>query len=368
MGAIFLAQWRQLARSPWAFLAMTAMTLLLAAVMGQQATSTLIVTVLPDAELNAAHTDAWLERLSGSQAFRFEVGDEKKALDRLRSGGSGLVLRLGTDSWRVLTAGENESAAALANFVARTYREQLTVQRAASGGNDDELAERVADELRRPALTVHTVTASSASDFAYDGRVQAAFGMGLFFVMFTILFGVNNLLEERRLGLWDRVIVSPVSKAGMYGGHVTFTFLSGLLQLVLVFALFRVAFGVSTGPNLAAALLVLATFALAITALGMVLAGLVANAAQMNIVIPIVAVSSAMIGGAFWPIEIVTNPVLLALSKVLPLRPAMDALKGLAYHGWGFSGVLGAVGYLAAFALVCMVVGVWLVDRRAADA
>lgn len=366
MGAIFRAQWQQLARAPWGFLAMTAMTLLLGAVVGQQATSTLLVTVLPDADLTTEQVDAWLDHFGTSQTFKFEVGEEAKALDGLRSGGSGLVLRLGADSWRVLAAAEDDSAAALGNLVARTYREQLTLQRAAAGGNVSDLAERVADELEQPALTVHTVTASSATDFSYDGRVQAAFGMGLFFVMFTILFGVNNILEERRTGLWNRVIVSPVSKAGMYAGHVTFTFLSGMVQLLLVFGLFRVAFGVSTGPHLAAALLILATYAFAITALGMVLSGLVANAAQMNVVIPIVAVSSAMIGGAFWPIEIVTNPVLLALSKVLPLRPAMDALKGLAYHGWGFSGVLGAVGYLAAFALICMVVGVWLVDKRPA--
>lgn len=345
---------------------MIAMTLLLAMVAGQQATSTLVVTVLPDADLTTAQVDDWLHRLGSSRAFEFEVGEETQALESLRSGGSGLVLRLGTDSWRVLTAGENESSAALANLVDRTYREQLTLQRAAKGESDTVLAERVGEALRRPALRVNVVTVGSDSAFAYDARLQAAFGMGLFFVMFTILFGVNNILEERRLGLWDRVIVSPVSKAGMYAGHVTFTFLSGMLQLLLVFALFRFVFGVSTGPNLAAALLVLAAFALAITALGMVLAGLVGNAAQMNVVIPIVAVSSAMIGGAFWPIEIVSNPVLLALSRVLPLRPAMDALKGLAYHGWSFSAVLGAVGYLTAFAVACMVVGVWLVDRRAA--
>ncbi len=78
------------------------------------------------------------------------------------------------------------------------------------------------------------------------------------------------------------------------------------------------------------------------------------------------SVSSGMLGGGFWPIEIVTSPVLLALSKVLPLGPAMDALKGLAYYGWGFSEILGPVGYMAAFALVCVVLGVWLVDRRSA--
>lgn len=367
MRAIFRAQWQQLLHSPWAFLAMIVMSLLLAAVVGVQATHTLSVTVAPDSTLSPAQVDDWLGALNASQAFEFEVGDEAKAVASLESNGSGLVLRLGADSWQVLAVPNDQSAPELANFVASVYRERLTLQAAASGGSVSALQQKVDSALETPALTVRTTTVSAQATFAFDSRVQGALGMGLFFATFTILFGVNNMLEERRIGLWDRVIVSPVPKAGMYGGHMAFVFLSGVLQLVVVFALFRFVFGVSTGPNVAAALLVLAVYSLAITALGMLLAALVGNAAQMAVVIPIVAVSQAMLGGAFWPIEIVTNPALLFLSKVLPLRHAMDALKGLAYQGWGFAQVMGNMGYLAAFTVVCLVVGLWLIDRRGAS-
>ena len=77
------------------------------------------------------------------------------------------------------------------------------------------------------------------------------------------------------------------------------------------------------------------------------------------------ALVMAMIGGAYWPIEIVSNRIMLGLSQALPMRHAMDAFKGLAYHSWGFGEVAVHVGYMAAFALVCTVVGIWLVDRRA---
>lgn len=366
MGAILRAQWRLLLRVPWAFLAMIVMSVIMALVVGYQAISTVGVTVLPQAGMSEAEVDGWLERLGTSNAFVFELGHDEQALERLESSGSGLVLRLGDDSWQVLSAPADESAPALAAFVGRVYREELTLGAAAGDGNVAELRAEVEERLATPALRVETTEVAAAEEFAYDSRTQAVFGMGLFFVTFTLLFGVNAILEERRTGLWDRVIVSPTRKASMFGGHFAFTFLTGMAQLLVVFAIFRLAFGVSTGPSWGVALLVAVVYVAAITALGMLLAGLVGNAQQMNVVIPIVSVSMAMIGGAYWPIEIVGNRLLLTLSEALPIRHAMDALKGLAYHSWGFAEVAPHLGFMAVFAVLCTAVGIWLVDRRAA--
>lgn len=364
MRAVFLAQWRQLLRVPWAFLAMIVMSVIMASVVGYQAVSSLPVTVLPEAGMSATQVDAWLARLGASSAFEFEVGEERAALERLASSGAGLVLRLGEASWTVLAAPDDESAPALAAFVGRVYREELALRAAAEGGDVDALRAAVEARLATPALRVVTSEVAAQDDFAYDSRTQAVFGMGLFFVTFTLLFGVNAILEERRTGLWDRVIVSPASKLSMYGGHFAYTFLTGMAQLLVVYAVFRLGFGVSVGASWGVALLVAVAYVVAITALGMLLAGLVGNAQRMNVVIPIVAVSMAMLGGAYWPIEIVGNRVLLALSQALPMRHAMDALKGLAYHGWGLAQVGGDLAFMAAFALVCTALGVWLVDRR----
>lgn len=364
---ILRTQLRQTIRTPWAFLAMIAMSVVMALVFGVQATSSIAVQVVTEPGMSQQAADAWLERLNASGSFDFEfITDEDAALGRIESNSAGVLLRVGNDSWHLYVAPGDESAPALAGWVSSVYREELTLRAAASEGAAlENLRANVAARLEQPALSVTSTQVEAAEDFVYDSRTQGMFGMGLFFVTFTLLFGVNMILEERRMGIWDRVIVSPVGKGSMFGGHFLYTFLTGMAQLLVVFTVFRLAFGVGTGPNWPVALLVAVVYCAAITALGMLLAGLVNNAQQMNVVIPIVAVSMAMIGGAYWPIEIVSNRIMLALSQALPMRHAMDAFKGLAYHSWGFGEVAVHVGYMAAFALVCTVVGIWLVDRRA---
>ncbi len=373
---ILLTQFRQTLRVPWTFLAMIVMSVVMALVFGVQATSSLNVPVVAEAGMAPAAAADWVERLNASSSFEFQlVADGEEILRRIESNRSGMLLRVGDESWHLYVPPGDESTPALSSWVSSVYREELALRAAASAGTAtgdpadgaalDELRAAVNARLQQPALSVTSTQVESAEEFAYDPRTQGMFGMGLFFVTFTLLFGVNMILEERRMGIWDRVIVSPASKASMFGGHFVYTFLTGMVQLLIVFTVFRLGFGVDTGPNWGAALLVAMAYCAAITALGMLLAGLVNNAQQMNVVIPIVAVSMAMIGGAYWPIEIVSNRVLLGLSQALPMRHAMDAFKGLAYHAWGLPEVTVHLGFMAAFALVCAAVGIWLVDRRA---
>lgn len=367
MRAILLAQFRQTLRTPWAFLAMIAMSVVMALVVGFQATSALTVQVAAENGMPPQEAAAWLERLNEAQGFDFVMTDDPDAvLRRLKANSTGVLLELGEASWHLHTAPGDESTSALASWIGGVYSEELTLRTAASGAELAELRADVQTRLEQPALRVDSTQVASAAEFVYDSRTQGMVGMGLFFVTFTLLFGVNMILEERRMGIWDRVTMSPASKASMFGGHFLYTFLTGMVQLLAVFAVFNLAFGVTLGATWPVALLVAVTFCLAITSLGMLLAGLVNNAQQMNVVIPIAAVSMAMIGGAYWPIEIVSNKVMLALSQALPMRHAMDALKGVAYHAWGLGQAAPHIVFMALFALLCAVVGIWLVDRRAA--
>jgi ABC-2 type transport system permease protein len=97
----------------------------------------------------------------------------------------------------------------------------------------------------------------------------------------------------------------------------------------------------------------------------MLMAGLVKTPQQMSVLIPIVATSSAMIGGAYWPLEIVANPFLIALSKIVPMTYGMEALKGVAYYGYGWSELLSPLAIMCLFGVVCMGIGVNLIERRA---
>ena len=107
-----------------------------------------------------------------------------------------MLLRVGHDSWHLYVAPGDESAPALSGWVSSVYREELTLRAAAEGAALDELRANVAARLEQPALSVVSTQVESAEEFAYDPRTQGMFGMGLFFVTFTLLFGVNMILRS----------------------------------------------------------------------------------------------------------------------------------------------------------------------------
>src|SRR5690606_25160966 len=331
------------------------------------ATSVISVGVLPDASLTEAETTAWLDLLNESETFDFRIEDEDRVLAYLASNTAGLAVRLYADDWRVVAAQAEANADLLAGYVGRVYRQELTLRLAAerSGRQSVEaLRSQLSDRLAEPVLTISSRSVAAATDFAYNPRVHTLLGFGLFFASFTIMFSVNNILEERRIGVWDRVIYSPTTRFNMYSGHLAYSYLVGFAQISVIFLLFRYAFGVPLGENPLGALLVIGAYTFAIVALGLLLAGIVGNAQQMNVMVPIVCVSSAMLGGAYWPLEIVSSNVMLTIANFVPLRHAMDALKGIAYYSYGFSELLWPLAVLALFGVVCMGVGLRLVERR----
>lgn len=368
MFAIFKAQLLNLKRNPWAVLIMVFLTVGMSIVFGFQATSVISVEVLPAAELNEQQIEQRLALLNESQTFEFVVGDEEQLLADLAGGSSGLGLRLGPDNtWTVLAAEGETNAPVLASFVEGVFRREQLLEaavRSLPGTSVDELRADLEEELQQPALRVTASSVEAAASFEYNPRVQTLLGFGLFFASFTIMFSVNNILEERRIGVWDRVIYSPATRLSMYAGHLGYSYLLGFLQISVIFLIFKYVFDVPLGDSLGGALLVIAAYTFAIVALGLLLAGLVGNAQRMNVIVPIVCVSSAMLGGAYWPLEIVTNRFMLAASNIVPIRHAMEALKGIAYYSYTLPDLLWPLAIMVLFGVVCMGIGLRLVERR----
>jgi ABC-2 type transport system permease protein len=94
------------------------------------------------------------------------------------------------------------------------------------------------------------------------------------------------------------------------------------------------------------------------------LTGLVNNEQQFRAIISIVSVSMAMIGGAYWPLEIVSSKILLTLSKFVPVTYGMELLKGAAVYGNSISDLLYPISILFFMGVVLMGLGINLVERR----
>lgn len=368
MRSIVAAQWRRLLRNPYYLLIMVGLSVGIALVVGGQSQNTIRVGVIADQAMTETEVAEWMDVLGRADGFRFVLGDEDSVLNDLSGGSTGLAVRLRADGWEVI-AGQNEANTPLLSYYMGTvYREELTLRAAAAGQELDALRQAVEARTADPVLRVRAMNegADEAREqgFSYDSRVQGLLGMGLLFAMFTMLSGVHNILEDRRLGVWNRVIVSPTSRFSMYWGHLSFAFVQGFAQVGLVFTLFHYAFGVRIGEAPLLTALVIAAFTFATVALGLLIAGLVSNAQQMGVAIPIVAVSSAMLAGAYWPREIVTNQFLLGASNFVPLTYAFESFKGLAYYGYGLPDLLPNLAMLLLFGVLCMGIGMRLVDRR----
>lgn len=365
MLAIWKAQLQQLKRNPATMLLMIAMTVLFTVAMGSTAMTRVTVHTFADPDVSSADAAAWLERLNRSETFEFVLEAEAAARNRVTEGKAEFALRLLPDDYRIVASvRDSANLQALAHYVRTAYEEELTIRAAEAASGGASLRGELEERLASPALRVASSEVATEENFKYDARVQAVFGFALFFSIFTMAFSVNALLQEKKSGVWDRVILSPVSKTSMYVGHLANSFLAGYVQIALVFALFRYVFEFPVGDSFGTLLALVAVYSFAVVALGLLLAGLVRTPQQMSALVPIVAVSSAMIGGAYWPIEIVTNPALLALAKVIPVTYGMEALKGVAYYDYDWAELLRPVSYLLLIGVACMGVGINLIERR----
>ena len=105
-------------------------------------------------------------------------------------------------------------------------------------------------------------------------------------------------------------------------------------------------------------------YVFAIVALSILLTAIVKTVGQFNAILPIIAVSSAMIGGAYWPIEIVESKLLIALSKINPVTYGMEMLNGAVVYQYPLEELLYPISILFLMGVVFLGVGMHLMERR----
>src|SRR5215467_7581340 len=151
-------------------------------------------------------------------------------------------------------------------------------------------------------------------------------GALLMIVLFTSIFTMMSVIEDRNQGFLLSVMVAPVHRSGIVLGKVlggtTLSAIQGLLFLV-----FAPLIGIHLG--LAQFLIVaLVTFltAFALTALGFAIAWRMESAQGFHAVINLFLIPLWMLSGALFPLSGATG-WLRVLMQVNPLTYGMDALK-----------------------------------------
>lgn len=363
MTGLLIARFRMLLRKPVPFILTTAACILFASIMGISTSAKMEIPVfstLPELEVNAL-----VQGLNKNESFEFVVLDEEEAKSKVSEGSAEAAIHLKDDSFILFRSGNTQNEQLIYRVVESFYKE--TQQKTAFielMGNTESANEKWQEMKDNPILDISIKSYKDDADWVYDESLQSLFGFVLFFSIFTVAFNVVEILRDKQNGMWDRLILSPVSKGAMYTANLLYGLILGYVQIALVLIVFKYVAGVNFYGSFVKTLLLIIPYLFTVVALSLLISSLVTTMGQFNAVIPLIGVSFAMLGGAYWPIEIVSSKIILGISKVIPVTYGMEILKGATIYGQGYGELLPQIGILVVMGIVMMVVGIRLMERR----
>jgi len=189
---------------------------------------------------------------------------------------------------------------------------------------------RVIGALGQPLMFWVLFAAGFGPSFsAPDGGTSLSYGKYFFpgtvvlILLFTAIFATISIIEDRREGFLQSVLVAPIPRWSMVLGKL----LGGTL-IALVQALFFLALGWFVGlrltpPELAATIVFLFVVALALTGLGFVIAWRMDSTQGFHAIMSVFLLPMWLLSGAFFPAE--SGP----LAWILRVNPLAYGVAGL---------------------------------------
>jgi ABC-2 type transport system permease protein len=375
---------RLLKRDYMIVLVMMAMALILTGLFGGSMGGNYQPRILVVSEESSPAGDRFLELLQSSDVFRFEWADESDAFMRVESDKAlaALILPAGfeedLESGAVLTVSLFQTKEALElmelknwirSMAFRMQSDQRMVNFSIENFQGDELESKVlseADTHWANKLPVVVTASTKTTGFFdnYDITTHYMVGFLLFFSTFSIVFTMADLLQEKKQFTWNRQMISPIPKRKILAANIVYTWGLGFLQVLVLVGAGGFLFNIDWKAPLVV-LLILAMYILAIAGLGMLITGFVRTIEQLSAVTPVILVSFAMLGGCMWPLEIISNPILLFAANLTPHKWALQAVERIVM----FDAPIETIGFpiliLGTMSLVFFILGLWRFHKHA---
>jgi len=187
-------------------------------------------------------------------------------------------------------------------------------------------------------------------------------------LLFTAIFSTISIIEDRKEGFLQSVLVAPVTRSGLVGGKVLGGATLALIQGVLFLALAPLAGFHFSGVGFALALLSLGIMSLTLTALGFACAWHFNSMQGYHSVMNVLLFPMWLMSGAFFPVS--NAPLWLRPIMYLnPLTYGLASLKDALYwenapRVMGVPGYWGSLLATLGFGLVFYIIAMGLVSRR----
>jgi ABC-2 type transport system permease protein len=172
--------------------------------------------------------------------------------------------------------------------------------------------------------------------------------MAIFFLFFTVSFGVSGLLEEKRIGTMDRLLAAPINRRAIIVGKALTSFVLGVVSMTVLWIATTLMLDADWGDPVGVMILIMAAV---ISAMGIlaVVAATAKTQEQASNFQAIIALVLAFLGGTFFSLSQVGGWV----EKLSLLTPHAWFLRGLGdLQGGELSAIWPSVLALLAFGLI----------------
>ncbi len=300
---------------------------------------------------------------SGGDPFSSN-GDGLSAAFVIPSGFSQAVQQGQETTIEVVGSRAASTSAAIAEALAEGFANEVTAVNleistyVAAGGIIG--PDTIAGAMQYPApIEVGSVAAATRQ---LDNATSMTVGMAAMFLFYVTQLGVLGLLEERRDGTLDRLLVAPIRKGAILGGKAIASYGLGILSMAVLVVASTFLLGADWGNPIGVAILILAiTFA----AVGImaVVSGIAKTDEQANTYTAIVAIALAILGGSFFPVSQIGG-LMTTVSRFTPHAWLVQGLGDLA--AGQVSDVIPAALVLVGFGLVASAAA-WVLLRKVID-
>jgi len=234
----------------------------------------------------------------------------------------------------------------VAQSIAQSYADHVDTVRIATAAAAGAAINQASFATALAPIAIANVSTKSRQ---LDAGTFYAAGMTVFFLFFTVQFGVSSLLEERRDGTLARMLVAPVDRRAVLSGKLLTSLVLGFTSMAVLALATHFLLSAHWGNVVGVALLI-ASGVLAATCVMALVATLARTPDQAQSWQLIVALVLGMLGGAFFPVA-QAGGLLASLSLITPQAWFLRGIENMT-GGAGPSAVLGPVAAILAFAAV----------------
>ncbi|UJL45155.1 ABC transporter permease [Virgibacillus sp. NKC19-16] len=309
--------------------------------------------------------EKWEGLLNGNESVTFVITDEEKAREDVIEGRRDVAIHVMENDYRLVTSSYMPQVEMIESQVHEVFTREAQLTAAAGDRSTEKFRDEVESYMKDPPLQVQTLSLQNENlhDMGLHMSLQLLFGFTLFAAMFTIGFKVNGITADKVSGVWDRMILSTVSKTSLYSGHLIYSFCIGFFQMFIVLLVFQYIIGYDLG-DFGMILAIAAVYTLSMVSLAMLLTGILRTPEQFNAVFSSIIPMIPIISGVYMPPGTISNSILLFIADLFPLAHGVEAMIDVALYDANWNDIALPIALMLLIAVVCMGVGVNMVERR----